>query len=145
MMGTHFSGAGEGTCFWPSGGVHPPPFPPPLPMCGCNWEYRHICSSYFLLWFYLNLSPFVFLRQSARLAPWEKEIEGEACWLLPASFLAACTKPDTGLKRNSPLWRMEYVKFCDSLLFFFVKAQTTHNLPKKTLRMGLGIQPRIRG
>ena len=30
-MGTHFSGAGEGTCFWPSGGVHPPPFPPPCP------------------------------------------------------------------------------------------------------------------
>ncbi len=29
VMGTHFSGAGEGTCFLPSGGVHPPLQPPP--------------------------------------------------------------------------------------------------------------------
>ena len=30
-MGTHFSDGGEGTCFWPSRGCIPPPFPP----CPC--------------------------------------------------------------------------------------------------------------
>ena len=39
-MGTHFIVQGRGLAFDPQGGVHPPSFPPPPPMCELNKVFK---------------------------------------------------------------------------------------------------------